>query len=224
MDQQSEKGCRMMRVFAASGIANQPGMSAQLDRQIITAVFEWFGRYPDALAVTRKCAIYLSAASLSDPGFLPFVRAILAEHSLLPECFCFEITESSAKNDVERSRENVQHLRAEGFRVSIDDFSTGFATYSYFKRREVDEIKIDGTFVTALGSNSIDTEIVESIVRVARRFNVKTVAEFVATPESREHAKRLGVDCVQGYAIGVPRPIAEIHTVLREEQQRAINS
>ena len=201
-------------------IANQSGMSAQLDRQIITAVFEWFQRYPDALAATRKCAINLAAASLSDLGFLPFVRAALTEYSLSAERFCFEITESSAMDDVERSRENVQHLRAEGFRVSLDDFGTGFATYSYLKRYEVDEIKIDGTFVTALGSNSIDTEIVESIVRVARRLKVKTVAEFVATPELREHVKRLGVDYVQGYAIGMPRPIAEIYTALRETAKR----
>ena len=201
-------------------IANQSGMAAQLDRQIIKAVFDWFERYPDAFAMTRKCSINLAAASLSDPGFLPFVRAALAEHALQAERFCFEITESSAVNDVDLSRENVQHLRAAGFRVSLDDFGTGFATYSYLKRYEVDEIKIDGTFITALGSNSIDSEIVESIVRVARRLKVKTVAEFVATPELREHVKRLGVDYVQGYAIGMPRPIAEIYAAQREEQQR----
>ena len=195
-------------------IANQSGMSAQLDRQIIGAVFQWFRRHPGALAATRKCAINLAAASLSDPQFLPFVRAALIENGLPAGSFCFEITESSAIDDVERSRENVQHLRAAGFRISLDDFGTGFATYSYLKRYEVDEIKIDGTFVTALGSDSIDNEIVESIVRVARRLNVKTVAEFVATPALREHVKRLGVDYVQGYAIGMPRPIAEIYSAL----------
>ena len=205
-------------------IASQSGMSAQLDRQIISAVFEWFQRYPGALAATRKCAINLSAASLSDPGFLTFVRAALEEHSLLAGCFCFEITESSAMDDVEKSRENVQHLRAEGFRVSIDDFGTGFATYSYLKRYEVDEIKIDGTFVTALDNNTIDSEIVESIVRVARRLSVKTVAEFVSTAELREHVERLGVDYVQGYAIGMPRPIAEIYALAGDEEQRRSKS
>ena len=205
-------------------IANQSGMAAQLDRQIINAVFEWFARHPDAFAMTRKCSINLAAASLSDPGFLSFVRAALAKHALQSARFCFEITESSAINDVDQSRENVQHLRAAGFRVSLDDFGTGFATYSYLKRYEVDEIKIDGTFITALGSNSIDTEIVESIVRVARRLKVKTVAEFVATPELRERVKRLGVDYVQGYAIGMPRPIVEIYAALRELRQRQITS
>ncbi len=214
-----DKGTRLQPVEFLD-IANQSGMAAQLDRQIIEAVFVWFERYPDAFEMTRKCSINLAAASLSDPGFLPFVRAALAEHSLQAERFCFEITESSAVNDVDLSRENVQHLRAAGFRVSLDDFGTGFATYSYLKRYEVDEIKIDGTFITALGSNIIDTEIVESIVRVARRLKVKTVAEFVATPELREHVKRLGVDYVQGYAIGMPRPIAEIYTAMREAPDR----
>ncbi len=201
-------------------IANQAGMSAQLDRQIISAIFDWYQRHPVAMSQTRKCAINLAAASLSDPGFLPFVRATLAQFLLPAQRFCFEITESSAIDDVERSRENVQHLREAGFRVSLDDFGTGFATYSYLKRYEVDEIKIDGTFITALGGDSIDNEIVESIVRVARRLKVKTVAEFVSTPALREHVTRLGVDYVQGYAIGAPKPISQIYALVRAAQQR----
>ena len=126
-------------------IANQAGLSAQLDRQIITAVFAWFKRRPDALALTRKCAINLASATLSDPEFVPFVRALTLEHAIAPGKFCFEITESNAIDDIDRSRAIVQQLRSEGFRVSIDDFGTGFATYSYLKRYQVDEIKIDGT-------------------------------------------------------------------------------
>ena len=98
--------------------------------------------------------------------------------------------------------------------MSIDDFGTGFATYSYLKRYQVDEIKIDGTFVTALGENKIDIEIVQSIVRVAKMLKVKTVAEFVATDELRAQVMLLGVDYVQGYAIGIPQPMAAMYPAL----------
>ena len=192
-------------------VANQAGLAIQLDRQIIIAVFDWFKRRPDALAVTRKCAINLASATLSDPEFVPFIRQLTHEHNIVPAKFCFEITESNAIADVERSRTIVQELRAAGFRVSIDDFGTGFATYSYLKRYQVDEIKIDGTFVTALGENKIDIEIVQSIVRVAKMLKVKTVAEFVATDELRAQVMLLGVDYVQGYAIGMPQPIAAMY-------------
>ena len=206
-----DQGGEILQPDAFVHIANQAGMSAALDRQIIAGAFDWYQKNPAALARTRKCAINLSAASLTDGGFLPFVRAALDERALASNPFCFEITESSAVDDVERSRDIVQRLRADGFRVSIDDFGTGFATYSYLKRYEVDEIKIDGAFVSALGESEIDNEIVLSIVRVARRLNVKTVAEFVATDELRSHVERLGVDYVQGYAIGKPVPIAQIY-------------
>ena len=206
-----DQGGEILQPDAFIHVANQAGMSAELDRQIILAVFDWYQNHPDALARTRKCAINLSAASLTDSAFLPFMRGALDERALASNPFCFEITESSAVDDVERSRDIVQRLRADGFRVSIDDFGTGFATYSYLKRYEVDEIKIDGAFVSALGESKIDNEIVESIVRVARRLNVKTVAEFVATDELRSHVERLGVDYVQGYAIGKPVPIAQIY-------------
>ena len=194
-------------------VANQAGLSIQLDRQIITAVFDWFKRRPDALAVTRKCSINLASATLSDPEFMPFIRRLMHDHNIVPAKFCFEITESNVIDDVDQSRTIVQDLRAAGFRVSIDDFGTGFATYSYLKRYQVDEIKIDGTFVTALGDSSIDIEIVQSIVRVAKMLKVKTVAEFVASDALRTQVMLLGVDFVQGYAIGMPRPIAEMYLV-----------
>ena len=192
-------------------VANQAGLASQLDRQIITAVFEWFRRRPDALAMTRKCAINLASATLSDREFALFIRQLTREHRVAPEKICFEITESNAIDDVECSRSVVQELRAEGFRISIDDFGTGFATYSYLKRYEVDEIKIDGTFVTALGENQIDIEIVQSMVRVAKMLKVKTVAEFVSSDELRAQVLLLGVDYVQGYAIGMPQPLAAMY-------------
>ena len=201
--------------------ADQAGLSAQLDRQIITAVFDWFKQRPDALAITRKCAINLTSATLSDPEFMPFILHLLHEHNIPPAKFCFEITESNVIDDVDQSRTIVQDLRAIGFRVSIDDFGTGFATYSYLKRYQVDEIKIDGIFVTALGDSKIDIEIVQSIVRVAKMLNVKTVAEFVASNELRTQVMLLGVDFVQGYAVGVPQPIATLYPMVEVELQSA---
>lgn len=106
----------------------QAGLAAQLDRQIIGAVFAWFQRRPDAMAVTGKCAINLTSAMLSDPEFVEFVCQIARGSGLSPSRFWLEITESNAMEDVEQSRTIVQALRSEGFRVSMDDFGTGFAT------------------------------------------------------------------------------------------------
>lgn len=201
-------------------IAAELGLMAQIDRQVVTAVFDHFCTRPEQLARVRKCAINLSSASLADPGFVNFVKAELGARRLPPGPFCFEITESQAIASLQLAQSTVALLRTCGFAVSIDDFGTGFATYDYLKRFAVDEIKIDGSFITGLSapgstpnsvsSQGLDEEIIASIVRIARRLNLRTVAEFVSDETLRRKVAALGVDDVQGWCVGQPMPLASL--------------
>jgi len=190
------------------------GLAIDLDRAVVASVFDWFVAHPDALARTAKCAINLSATSLADPGFARYAAAALRPRGLPADRFAFEITESSELLNPVQAAASIAELRAIGFRVALDDFGTGLSTFDYLKKLPVDYLKIDGSFVRDLETDPIDAEIVASIVQVAQRRGLRTVAEYVSTPALQRLVTRLGVDYSQGYAISEPVPIAQALAVI----------
>ena len=186
------------------------GLAIDLDRAVVARVSDWYADHPQALARTAKCAINLSATSLADPGFPEYAKAALPDRGLPADRFAFEITESSELLNPAQAAESLTQLRALGFRVALDDFGTGLSTFDYLKKLPVDYVKIDGSFVRDLEADPVDAEIVASIVRVARRRGLRTVAEYVSSEALRQRVTELGVDHSQGYAIGRPIPIAEV--------------
>jgi EAL domain-containing protein (putative c-di-GMP-specific phosphodiesterase class I)/GGDEF domain-containing protein len=184
-------------------------LAIDLDRAVVVGVFDWFVAHPDALARTAKCAINLSATSLADPGFAEYALSALRTRGLPAARFAFEITESSELLNPVQAAESIAHLRSLGFRVALDDFGTGLSTFDYLKKLPVDYLKIDGSFVRNVETDRTDADIVASIVQIAQRRGLKTVAEYVSTPAIRQRVTDLGVDYSQGYAISEPVPIAQ---------------
>ncbi len=192
-------------------IVEQLGLSRLLDRRITEQVFRWYHDHPEAYGRTRKCAINLTASTLGDPEFPGFVAGLLKKFQLDPHRFCFEITESNAVADSQITSRLITELRALGFRLSVDDFGTGFATFSYLRSFTVDELKIDGSFVESVLRDTVSEEVVRSIVAVARKLGLSTVAEYVSSEAIAEAMTRLGVDHLQGHAVAPARPIDEIY-------------
>jgi EAL domain-containing protein (putative c-di-GMP-specific phosphodiesterase class I) len=180
------------------------GLAVDLDRAVVSTVFDWVVRNPRALQLTAKCAINLSATSLSDPAFPGFVRAELAARALPAQRLAFEITESSELLNPTQAAGTLAQLRAMGFRVALDDFGTGLSTFDYLKKLPVDYIKIDGSFIRDVEHDPVDAEIVAAIVRVAARCGLVTVAEYVSSQSLRQRVTELGVDYSRGYAVGEP--------------------
>ncbi len=135
---------------------------------------------------------------------------MLQTHGIDPRTLCFEITESQAISNREHARQLIEALRALGASVSLDDFGTGLATFDYLKSFPFDYLKIDGSFVKTLEHSPVDQAIVRSITEVARCMGLATIAEFVESDGTAQLLRRFGVDYAQGYALGKPRPLAEI--------------
>ncbi|MTT52136.1 EAL domain-containing protein [Alcanivorax sp. VBW004] len=194
-------------------------MMPHIDRWVLTQLLVTLS---DELAALPQLniAINLSATSLDDPTFMPFLESLLSKTSLSPERLTFEITETTVVNQLSSASDLLGRIREQGCKVALDDFGSGFSSFSYLKHFPVDFIKIDGSFVRNLLHSSVDRTIVESINEVAHRLGVKTVAEYV-----EEHAligvlEEAGVDFVQGYAIGRPQPLS----ALFEQQHRGVGS
>ena len=192
--------------------AERYGMMPLVDRWVVRNTLEalstaWQGR---KLAPINTVAINLSGGLLGDESFLDFVKEALNEYSLPPKLLCFEITETVAIANFTQAETFIRELRELGCRFSLDDFGSGFASFSYLKTLPVDYLKIDGSFVRHMDKDPVDYAMVDVINRIGQVMNLKTIAEFVENEDILDGLKTLGVNYAQGYHLGKPQPLYEV--------------
>ena len=190
-------------------LAAQSGLAGALDRAVLRRVFEWLASHPQALARTARCSINLSEASIADPAFAAHARDQRLAFGIDAGKIVFEIAEGDVLRDPAAAARLVEALKADGFGIALDDFGRGLATFEYLRRFPLDYLKIDGAFIRNLATSPIDEEIVLSIIRIARRLSIRSVAEHVHSDRVLARLRRLGVDHVQGALIGAARPLQE---------------
>jgi EAL domain-containing protein (putative c-di-GMP-specific phosphodiesterase class I) len=122
----------------------------------------------------------------------------------------FEITETAAIANLRAATTFIETLVDYGFRFALDDFGSGLSSFAYLKKLPVDALKIDGMFVKDMLNDSLDAEMVKSINEIGHVMGLKTIAEFVESEAIMQRLQQIGVDYVQGYAIGKPVPIDDI--------------
>ena len=160
-------------------------------------------------ARTVPVAINLSARSLGDRALIEQIRAGVEDHGVPPGNLTFELTETAAAENLDGARAMVVALRSLDLKVSLDDFGTGFNSFTYLKHLPVTSLKIDIEFVRKLTADPANERIVRSIVAIAHNFGMTTIAEGVEDQETLELLRELGVDGVQGYYIGYPARMTE---------------
>jgi EAL domain-containing protein (putative c-di-GMP-specific phosphodiesterase class I) len=198
---------QLLKSAEVAQVLAQNIISAEVDRGVIQATFQWFASRREKLAFVERVAMNLAGSSLSAPSLFDWIERCRIEAGLDAQSFSFEITESQAILNIDAAGAVVQRLRQAGYSVALDDFGTGLATFDYLKRFAVDYLKIDGSFIRNLGQSAIDLEIVTGIVRLARVMNIGTVAEYVADETIAKAALAAGIDALQGYGIQAPIPI-----------------
>lgn len=191
-------------------LAVQAQMTPAMDRGVIGEIFAWLADHPEALARTWKCSINLAGLTMSEGTIADYIREQRTQYAIPPEKIVFEITESEAIRSPGAASRLVDELKSQGFGIALDDFGTGLATFEYLKRFPLDYLKIDGSFIRNLANSPIDEEIVMSTVRVARRLNVRTIAEHVQSQAVFDRLAELGVGHVQGELIGMAQPLDEL--------------
>jgi diguanylate cyclase (GGDEF)-like protein/PAS domain S-box-containing protein len=154
-------------------------------------------------------SVNLSGKSICDPKLPLLVEAALDESGIDPSSLIFELTETAAIANFEQAQIFATRLRSRGCQFALDDFGAGFGSFYYLKNFPFDYIKIDGGFIRGIVTDPMDQLVVQSIVTIAQGLGKKTVAEFVAEPETASLLRTIGVDCAQGYHMGKPRPIWE---------------
>ena len=158
-------------------------------------------------------AVNLSMRNLHQESLPDDVAALLKKWDLAGDRLMLEITESAIVSDPAQTKAIVGRLSALGVGISIDDFGTGYTSLSYLARLELDQIKIDRSFVSTMDSNSGDAAIVRSIISLGHDLGLEVVAEGVETAVTWDQLALLGCDVVQGYFFSRPLPAEELHRV-----------
>jgi diguanylate cyclase (GGDEF)-like protein len=178
-----------------------------LDRWVVQTTFTAVGRGIITLTDRHSIAINISGQTLGDPQFLEFVVECLDRTGALPTQICFEISEAAVIANLEQARRFVGVLHGMGCQFAIDDFGSGVASFSNLRNLPLDYLKIDGSLTQNLARDSVNQAMVAAMIKLARSLKFKVIAEQVEDDSAADAVRRMGVDFLQGYAIGRPKPL-----------------
>ncbi|MBE4909406.1 EAL domain-containing protein [Bacillus luteolus] len=153
----------------------------------------------------QKLFINLTPQVIHDPHFTPgHTISLLEQYQMNPENIVFEITERSAITDFQAFKVVLNHYRAQGFKIAIDDAGAGYSSLQAISELEPDYIKVDRSLISGVDKNEVKKNILEAFVMFAKKMNSKVLAEGIETFEELEKVKELGIDFGQGYYLARP--------------------
>lgn len=167
----------------------------------------------------QQVAVNVSAIQLLRPGFVEQLVELIKAHQILSSQLEIELTETVLLEDAELAQNIMNQLQNLGFRVTMDDFGTGFSSLSYLKNLQVSKIKMDRCFIHDITSNSQSADIVKTIITLARQMGMLVVAEGVEQQEQAELLEAFGCHYLQGYYFSKALDLRLLPAYLHSEQQ-----
>jgi diguanylate cyclase (GGDEF)-like protein len=197
-------------------VAEQSGLIQPITvwilRETCRQLAEWQKISPDY--ANMIVSVNISGKHLSNDDLIDDVENALADSGIRPETLKLEITESSAMENAEHTIGLLKRLKRIGVQLSIDDFGTGFSSLSYLQRLPFDTLKIDRSFVYTVGENGENSEILQTIISLAKSLRMRVIAEGIETESQLGVLRNLGCDYGQGYLLAKPKAKEETETLL----------
>ncbi len=185
-------------------IAEETGLIIEIGNWVLdqacTQAAAWRTRFGQPMQV----CVNVSGHQLANPMFATEVANITRRHGTLPGDLALEITESILIGEAESPLTVLSDLHAQGIRLVLDDFGTGFSSLSYLKRFPLHTLKVDRTFVAGINTNDDDRAIVKATVEMAHAVGMNVVAEGVETADQLALVRELGCEYAQGYLFSRP--------------------
>ncbi len=159
-------------------------------------------------------SVNISGKHLADRSLVDDVRSSLTLSKLSPCSLKLEITESAAMENAQLSVQILTQLKELGVQLSIDDFGTGYSSLNYLHRLPFDSLKIDRSFIIAVGENGENSEILQTIMSLANNLKMRVIAEGIETETQLSLLQNLGCHYGQGYLMSKPLPKDEMERLL----------
>jgi diguanylate cyclase (GGDEF)-like protein len=179
-------------------VAERLGLVRLLDFRVLELVIDEL-----AAAPALQTSFNVSPASTTDPDWWAGLGSLLRQHAGVAERLIVEITESAAIQDIDETRGFVARVKDLGCRIAIDDFGAGYTSFRNLRKLGVDILKIDGAFVQNIMRSEDDRAFVRTLIDLARRLKLKTVAEWVQDEAAAKTLEAWGCDYLQGALVGL---------------------
>jgi diguanylate cyclase (GGDEF)-like protein len=179
-------------------VAERVGLVRLLDHRVLEMVVQELCETP-----ALRASVNVSPASTTDPGWWNGLGAMLRAHPGMAERLIVEITETSAIRDIDEARGFVARVKDLGCRIAIDDFGAGYTSFRNLRKLGVDIVKIDGAFVQNIARSDDDRAFARSLIELAHRLGLQTVAEWVRDEQAADLLRGWGCDYLQGELVGL---------------------
>lgn len=166
-------------------------------------------------------ALNLSAEDLHSTDIVGHLNDMLSRCGAQPSNLIVEITERGFLN-LNSAREVIAALRENGIEVAIDDFGTGYSSLSYLESLDLDYLKIDRSFIEAIGTGAPISLVVGHIIAMARSMGLRMIAEGIESDAQAEFLRERGVEYAQGFLFGRPMPFAELVQRIKEREHAGL--
>jgi diguanylate cyclase (GGDEF)-like protein len=193
-------------------VAERLGLIRLVDHRVLELVVAELANAPDV-----QLSLNISPDTTMDPDWWASIESLMRAHPGVAERLIVEITETVAIQDIDDLRGFVTRLKNFGSRIAIDDFGAGHTSFRNLRKLGVDIVKIDGAFVQNIARSADDRAFVQTLIDLARRLQIKTVAEWVQDEEAAGLLRDWGCDYIQGRLIGLAsadRPWAQADKAL----------
>lgn len=168
-------------------------------------------------SVLNSVSVNISAIELNSVDDMDYLDNYLRRDPEFARLLCLEITETAILKDVDQCAIAVQKLKKHGVSFSIDDFGVGYTSFGIFSKLDVDEIKVDRSYINGLEDDYRSRAITSGIIDIARGFGIQVVAEGVENVQQLSILKTLNCEQAQGYYLGYPMPSKQLKESLTSE-------
>jgi diguanylate cyclase (GGDEF)-like protein/PAS domain S-box-containing protein len=189
--------------------AERFNMMDKIDGWVVNAALKKLAQLQEQ-GYTGTFTINLSGQTITNMDLIEKIEELVISLGIDSSKVIFEITETSAVSNLVSANQLIARLNALGCRLALDDFGSGFSSFSHLKNLPVDYVKIDGLFVRGVASDAGDRAIVQSVNDIAHSLGKMTVAEYVEDAEILRFLYEIGVDYVQGHYLSHPMDISNI--------------
>ncbi len=171
-----------------------PGFSHHIRQRALEIAANW----PEQLS-TLRLSINVTSEDIAEPNFVNEMRRAIAASGLLAERLTLEITEAGPIGDLQGAAAKLEQLRADGIRIALDDFGSGYSSIAYLRALPVDSVKLDHDLSAGIGEGGKPDIIVSHVIAMAQALGLAIIAEGVETEGQLRLLARAGCDYYQGF-------------------------